>query len=72
VPFNISAVGQEEIDAAGWVASADLLREMPGIVPDGGGEQQQITMLLLFAGLKPSLSGPMLYSELIQRKYLYE
>jgi iron complex outermembrane receptor protein len=58
VPFNISAVGQEEIDAAGWVDTADLLREMPGIsVPDGGGRAAANNNAITIRGLNLSLSG---------------
>lgn len=58
VPFNISAVGQKEIDAAGWVDTSDLLRDMPGVsVPDGGGRAAANNNAITIRGLNLSLSG---------------
>jgi iron complex outermembrane receptor protein len=58
VPFNISAVGQSQINAAGWVDTSDLLREMPGIsVPDGGGRAAANNNAITIRGLNLSLSG---------------
>lgn len=58
VPFNISAVSQQAINAAGWVDTADLLREIPGIsVPDGGERAAANNNAITIRGLNLSLSG---------------
>jgi iron complex outermembrane receptor protein len=58
IPFNISVVGQDDIEAAGWVDTSDLLREMPGIsAPDGGERAASNNNAITIRGLNLSLSG---------------